>query len=146
MEIHKKQKRRPRATAGYCVFFFRCLILVHGLLQARELVAVLPDLFPGSLMPVLLQAAVHVRENKAGEADILQISFLTSAKSSCLQGHRLLPLLATLRLQPSLWQKFLTFNTNLQLLRPSFLSRKGQEILMVPMLCLILPSDGGQMQ
>lgn len=38
-------------------------------MQARELVAALPDLFPDSVMPVLLQAAVLVRENKAGRAE-----------------------------------------------------------------------------
>ena len=44
-------------------------IFVIGLLQARELVGALPGMFPGSLMPVLLQAAVHVRENKAAKAE-----------------------------------------------------------------------------
>ena len=43
-------------------------IFVIGLLQARELVGALPGMFPGSLMP-LLQAAVHVRENKAAKAE-----------------------------------------------------------------------------
>lgn len=40
-------------------------------LQARELVAALPDMFPDSVMPLLLQAAVLVRENKAGKAEEL---------------------------------------------------------------------------
>ena len=44
-------------------------IFFIGLLQARELVSALPGMFPGSLMPVLLQAAVHVRENKAAKAE-----------------------------------------------------------------------------
>ncbi|KAH0781366.1 hypothetical protein KY290_000964 [Solanum tuberosum] len=37
--------------------------------KARELVGALPGMFPGSLMPVLLQAAVHVRKNKATKAE-----------------------------------------------------------------------------
>ncbi|XP_044492727.1 signal recognition particle subunit SRP72-like [Mangifera indica] len=36
---------------------------------ARELVATLPDLFLGSVMPVLLQASILVRENKAARAE-----------------------------------------------------------------------------
>ncbi|KAK6922344.1 putative TPR-like repeat [Dillenia turbinata] len=36
---------------------------------ARELVAALPGMFPDSVVPVLLQAAVSVRENKAGKAE-----------------------------------------------------------------------------
>jgi len=39
--------------------------------QARELVTVLLGMFPDSLMPVLLRAAIWVRENKAGEAEEL---------------------------------------------------------------------------
>lgn len=38
-------------------------------MQARELASALPTMFPSSLMPVLLQAAVHVRENKANKAE-----------------------------------------------------------------------------
>ncbi|KAH0781349.1 hypothetical protein KY290_000947 [Solanum tuberosum] len=37
--------------------------------QARELVGALPGMFLGSLMHVLLQAGVHVRENKAAKAE-----------------------------------------------------------------------------
>lgn len=37
--------------------------------QAREIVAVLPDLFPDSVLPILLLAAVFVRENKASRAE-----------------------------------------------------------------------------
>lgn len=38
-------------------------------MQARELAFALPTMFPNSIMPVLLQAAVHVRENKANKAE-----------------------------------------------------------------------------
>ncbi|KAL3516481.1 hypothetical protein ACH5RR_023383 [Cinchona calisaya] len=53
------------------VYINRMLLLIHSnkLDQARELVAALPGMFPQSVMPVLLQAAVHVRENKAGKAE-----------------------------------------------------------------------------
>lgn len=37
--------------------------------QAREMVANMADMFPNSVTPVLLQAAVLVRENKAGKAE-----------------------------------------------------------------------------
>lgn len=37
--------------------------------QARELVGALPDMFADSVGPILLQAAVLVRENKAGKAE-----------------------------------------------------------------------------
>ncbi|KAE8713501.1 hypothetical protein F3Y22_tig00110206pilonHSYRG00009 [Hibiscus syriacus] len=49
----------------------RVLLLLHAnkMDQARELVSVLPEMFPDSVMPVLLQAAVLVRENKAGKAE-----------------------------------------------------------------------------
>ncbi|KAJ4710920.1 Signal recognition particle subunit SRP72 [Melia azedarach] len=53
------------------IYANRVLLLLHAnkMDQARELVAALPDLFPDSVMPVLLQAAVLVRENKAGRAE-----------------------------------------------------------------------------
>lgn len=53
------------------VYTNRMLLLLHSnkLDQARELVTALPGMFPHSVMPVLLQAAVHVRENKAGKAE-----------------------------------------------------------------------------
>ncbi|KAH0763412.1 hypothetical protein KY290_019485 [Solanum tuberosum] len=37
--------------------------------QARELVGALPGMFPGRLMPALLQAAVHMREDKAAKVE-----------------------------------------------------------------------------
>ncbi|KAL0437227.1 UNVERIFIED_CONTAM: Signal recognition particle subunit SRP72 [Sesamum radiatum] len=43
--------------------------------QARELASALPGMFPNSVMPVLLQAAVHVRENKANKAEELLWQF-----------------------------------------------------------------------
>nr|GMD21504.1 signal recognition particle subunit SRP72-like [Ipomoea batatas] len=47
------------------------LLLLHSnkMDQARELVAALPRIFPDSIIPLLLQAAVHVRENKAAKAE-----------------------------------------------------------------------------
>lgn len=53
------------------IYINRMLLLLHSnkLDQARELVAALPDLCPGSVVPVLLQAAVLVKENKAGKAE-----------------------------------------------------------------------------
>ncbi|CAH2042870.1 unnamed protein product [Thlaspi arvense] len=53
------------------IYANRVLLLLHSnkIEQARELVAMLPDMFPDSVMPVLLQAALLVRENKAGKAE-----------------------------------------------------------------------------
>ncbi|CAL5338212.1 hypothetical protein CsSME_00021692 [Camellia sinensis var. sinensis] len=53
------------------IYANRALLLLHSNRtdQARELVAALPDMFPDSVMPVLLQVAVLVRENKAGRAE-----------------------------------------------------------------------------
>ncbi|WOH05189.1 hypothetical protein DCAR_0624603 [Daucus carota subsp. sativus] len=53
------------------LYINRMLLLLHSnkMEQARELVAALPDLCPGSVVPVLLQAAVLVKENKAGKAE-----------------------------------------------------------------------------
>lgn len=53
------------------IYVNRLLLLLHSnkLDQARELASALPTMFPNSLMPVLLQAAVHVRENKANKAE-----------------------------------------------------------------------------
>lgn len=55
------------------IYANRVLLLLHAnkMDQARELVAALPDMFPDSVMPLLLQAAVLVRENKAGKAEEL---------------------------------------------------------------------------
>lgn len=53
------------------VYANRVLLLLHAnrLDQARELVAAVSDMFADSVMPVLLQAAVFVRENKAVRAE-----------------------------------------------------------------------------
>ncbi|KAL6983831.1 hypothetical protein U1Q18_017205 [Sarracenia purpurea var. burkii] len=53
------------------IYTNRVLLLLHSnrIDQAREIATALPDMFPGSVMPVLLQAAVLVRENKAGKAE-----------------------------------------------------------------------------
>ncbi|KAF8388642.1 hypothetical protein HHK36_027319 [Tetracentron sinense] len=60
--------------SGFSSFFFDynsrlSHLFLMGLLQARELVAALPGMFPDSVMPILLQAAVLVRENKVGRAE-----------------------------------------------------------------------------
>uniref|UniRef100_A0A2P2IW15 Signal recognition particle subunit SRP72 n=2 Tax=Rhizophora mucronata TaxID=61149 RepID=A0A2P2IW15_RHIMU len=53
------------------IYANRVLLLLHAnkMDQARELVARLPDMFADSILPVLLQAAVWVRENKVGKAE-----------------------------------------------------------------------------
>ncbi|VFQ60078.1 unnamed protein product [Cuscuta campestris] len=53
------------------VFTNWVLLLLHSnkMDKARELVAALPGIFPDSAVPVLLQAALHVRENKAVKAE-----------------------------------------------------------------------------
>ncbi|XP_011019281.1 PREDICTED: signal recognition particle subunit SRP72 [Populus euphratica] len=53
------------------IYANRVLLLLHTnkMDQARELVAALPDMFADSVLPVLLQAAVFVRENKAAKAE-----------------------------------------------------------------------------
>ncbi|XP_044491004.1 signal recognition particle subunit SRP72 [Mangifera indica] len=63
LKLSSKQKE--------AIYANRVLLLLHAnkMDQARELVATLPDLFPGSVMPVLLQASVLVRENKAARAE-----------------------------------------------------------------------------
>ncbi|KZV35902.1 hypothetical protein F511_34344 [Dorcoceras hygrometricum] len=55
------------------IFVNRLLLLLHSnkVDQARELASVLPGMFPNSILPVLLQAAVHVKENKANKAEEL---------------------------------------------------------------------------
>ncbi|OMO81415.1 Tetratricopeptide-like helical [Corchorus olitorius] len=67
--------------------------------RAREIVAILPELFPDSVLPVLLQAAVLVRENKAGKAEELlgqfaekfpeksKVIFLARAQVAAAAGH-----------------------------------------------------------
>ncbi|KAK6164177.1 hypothetical protein DH2020_001041 [Rehmannia glutinosa] len=53
------------------IYVNRLLLLLHSnkLDQARELAPAVPGMFPNSITPVLLQAAVHVRENKANRAE-----------------------------------------------------------------------------
>ncbi|XP_009607855.1 uncharacterized protein [Nicotiana tomentosiformis] len=65
LDLKLSQKQRE------AIYTNRALLLLHSnkMDQARELVGALPGIFPGSLMPVLLQAAVHVRENKAAKAE-----------------------------------------------------------------------------
>ncbi|KAI7997995.1 Signal recognition particle subunit SRP72 [Camellia lanceoleosa] len=67
--------------------------------MARELVGALPDMFPDSVMPVLLQAAILVRENKACRAkeilgqfsekfpDKSKVVLLTGAQVAAGAGH-----------------------------------------------------------
>ncbi|EOY00809.1 SRP72 RNA-binding domain isoform 1 [Theobroma cacao] len=83
------------------IYANRVLLLIHAnkMDQARELVAFLPQLFPDSVMPVLLQAAVLVRENKAGKAEEMlgqfaekfpeksKIIFLARAQVAAAAGH-----------------------------------------------------------
>ncbi|KAK6776265.1 hypothetical protein RDI58_027266 [Solanum bulbocastanum] len=65
LDLKLSQKQRE------AIYTNRVLLLLHSnkMDQARELVGALPGMFPGSLIPVLLQAAVHVRENKAAKAE-----------------------------------------------------------------------------
>ncbi|OIS97685.1 hypothetical protein A4A49_04016 [Nicotiana attenuata] len=79
LDLKLSQKQRE------AIYTNRMLLLLHSnkMDQARELVAVLPDLFPGSLMPVLLQAAVHVRENKAGKAEEILGHFADKFPDKC---------------------------------------------------------------
>ncbi|KAK9117452.1 hypothetical protein Sjap_016399 [Stephania japonica] len=51
------------------------LLFANKIAQARELVAALPGMFPGSVMPVLLESAVLVKENKAGKAEEILLQF-----------------------------------------------------------------------
>ncbi|KAL2343424.1 hypothetical protein Fmac_004709 [Flemingia macrophylla] len=59
------------------IYANRILLLLHAnkIEQARELLSALPDIFPESVIPVLLQAAVLVRENKAGRAEEILAQF-----------------------------------------------------------------------
>ncbi|RZR85500.1 hypothetical protein BHM03_00012495 [Ensete ventricosum] len=73
--------------------------LVVVLLQARELITVLPEMFPESVTPVLLQAAFLVREKKVAKAEeiLLQYAnrfpdkskpvFLARAQIAAAAGH-----------------------------------------------------------
>ncbi|XP_052205313.1 uncharacterized protein LOC127810098 [Diospyros lotus] len=62
-------KLSPRQREA--IYTNRVLLLLHTnrMDQARELVSALRDLFPESVLPILLQAALLVRENKAGRAE-----------------------------------------------------------------------------
>ncbi|KAH9299775.1 hypothetical protein KI387_031457, partial [Taxus chinensis] len=53
------------------IYCNRTLLLLHAnkLDQARELVSVLLNMFPDSLVPTLLQASLLVRENKSNQAE-----------------------------------------------------------------------------
>ncbi|XP_010470681.1 PREDICTED: signal recognition particle subunit SRP72 isoform X1 [Camelina sativa] len=55
------------------IYANRVLLLLHAnkMDQARELCAALPGMFPESVIPALLQAAVLVRENKTAKAEEL---------------------------------------------------------------------------
>ncbi|KAI4336625.1 hypothetical protein L6164_015127 [Bauhinia variegata] len=59
------------------IYANRVLLLLYAnrMDQARELVSALLDMFPDSEMPILLQAAVLVRENKAGKAEEVLAQF-----------------------------------------------------------------------
>ncbi|OVA20478.1 Signal recognition particle [Macleaya cordata] len=83
------------------IYSNRVLLLLHAnrIDQARELVAALSDMFPGSVMPALLQAAVLVRENKAGKAEEIlgqfanqfpeksKVALLARAQVAAAAGH-----------------------------------------------------------
>nr|XP_043638845.1 signal recognition particle subunit SRP72-like [Erigeron canadensis] len=53
------------------IYINRMLLLLHSnkISEARELADALPQMFPSSVIPILLQAAVFVRENKAVKAE-----------------------------------------------------------------------------
>ncbi|KAM1633553.1 hypothetical protein ACFXTN_010595 [Malus domestica] len=86
------------------IYVNRVLLLLHAnkMDQAREIVAALPDMFPDSVMPVLLQAAVFVRENRAGKAEEIlgqfsekfpdksKVVLLARAQVAAAAGHPLL--------------------------------------------------------
>ncbi|KAK6164156.1 hypothetical protein DH2020_001020 [Rehmannia glutinosa] len=65
LDLKLSQKQRE------AIYVNRLLLLLHSnkLDQARELALAVPGMFPNSITPVLLQAAVHVRENKANRAE-----------------------------------------------------------------------------
>ncbi|KAI5385240.1 uncharacterized protein LOC127100683 [Lathyrus oleraceus] len=83
------------------IYANRVLLLLHAnrIDQARELVSALPDMFPESVVPVLLQAALLVRENKAGRAEEVlaqfagkfpeksQVLYLARAQVAAAAGH-----------------------------------------------------------
>ncbi|XP_042498370.1 signal recognition particle subunit SRP72 [Macadamia integrifolia] len=70
-QLARGQDLKLSSKQREAIYTNRVLLLLHAnrLDQARELVAALPGMFPDSVMPMLLQAAVFVRENKAGKAE-----------------------------------------------------------------------------
>ncbi|RVW90914.1 Signal recognition particle subunit SRP72 [Vitis vinifera] len=95
--LESKLSPKQRET----IYTNRVLLLLHAnrMDQARELVAALPDMFADSVMPVLLQAAVLVRENKSGKAeeilgqfaekfpDKAKVVLLARAQIAAVAGH-----------------------------------------------------------
>ncbi|MFS7933852.1 putative tetratricopeptide-like helical domain superfamily [Helianthus anomalus] len=83
------------------IYVNRMLLLLHSnkIDQARELADALPQMFPQSVTPVLLQAAVFVRENKAGKAEEMlgkyaerfpeksKVALLARAQIAAAAGH-----------------------------------------------------------
>ncbi|OIW19175.1 hypothetical protein TanjilG_22671 [Lupinus angustifolius] len=63
------------------IYSNRVLLLLHAnkLDQARELVSRLPEMIPESVVPVMLQAALLVREIKAGRAEEILAQFAAAA-------------------------------------------------------------------
>lgn len=106
-------------------------------------------MFPNSILPVLLQAAVHVRENKANKAEELlgqsaskfpdksNIILLTCAQIAAAAGHPQIAADSLLKI-PDIQHKPATVAT--------FVSLKNElEILMALILCLMLRFGGVQM-
>ncbi|KAL6516282.1 hypothetical protein OROGR_019587 [Orobanche gracilis] len=71
LDLKLSQKQRE------AIYVNRLLLLLHSnkLDQARELALALPGMFPNSISPLLLLAAVHVRENKANRAEEILLQF-----------------------------------------------------------------------
>ncbi|KAJ9176241.1 hypothetical protein P3X46_011576 [Hevea brasiliensis] len=83
------------------IYANRVLLLLHAnkMDQAREIVAALTDMFADSVVPVLLQSAVLVRENKTSRAEEIlgqfaekfpeksKIVFLARAQIAAAAGH-----------------------------------------------------------
>ncbi|CAN1152927.1 Signal recognition particle subunit SRP72 [Linum perenne] len=83
------------------IYANRLLLLIHAnkMDQARELVSALPRMFADSEMPVLLQAAVLVREKKAARAEEIldqfaekfplksKVALLARAQIAAASGH-----------------------------------------------------------
>ncbi|KAL8527529.1 hypothetical protein ACS0TY_005393 [Phlomoides rotata] len=71
LDLKLSQKQRE------AIYVNRLLLLLHSnkVDQAKELASALPVMFPNSITPVLLQAAVHVRENKANKAEEILLQY-----------------------------------------------------------------------